>query len=158
MSEAKTITGIKKKGEVRLAATRGTLDEGKWFVVDVKGKVLGRAAVQIAGKLIGKNKKTYVPHWDNGDHVVVLNAKDVLVTGRKVKDKVYSYYTGYQGGLKEYSLETLMEKKPTAALTKAVKGMLPKNKLGSRMLKRLLVYPDSAHKHQAQNPEIFEIK
>jgi len=142
----------------RLAKTRGKQPEGKWFLMDAKGKILGRLAVQVARLLTGKDKKTFLPHWESGDSVVVINAKEITVSGTKRTKKMYKHYTGYQGGLKEYNFEKLMEKDPTAIIKKAVKGMLPKNRLGSRMLNRLFVYSDDKHKQQAQKPEILETK
>ncbi|MDP8230873.1 MAG: 50S ribosomal protein L13 [Candidatus Gorgyraea atricola] len=130
----------------------------KWYVIDANGKILGRLAVEIALILSGKRKNNYTPHVDNGDFVVVLNAGKVAVTGAKLENKTYKRYSGYPSGLKIKNLETVLRTKPTEALHHAVKGMLPKNKLGSRMITRLKLYAGSEHEHQAQNPEKLEIK
>lgn len=143
---------VKAKGTLKQAPTRGNLDPGKWYLLDAKGKVLGRLATQIARLLTGKYKKTYVPYWENGDHVVVINAKDIAVTGKKRKEKIYDHYTGYPGGIRQYNFEKLLQKSPREIILRAVQGMIPKNRLGDRMMTRLLVYPDATHKHQAQNP------
>ena len=129
----------------------------KWYVVDAKGKTLGRLASQIAAVLRGKNKTTYTPHVDCGDYVIVINCKDLVLTGNKLQDKYYRYHTGYIGGLKEVKYEKLMETKPEFVLYKAVKGMLPKNRLGRAMIKKLKVYADGKHGHQAQKPEELKL-
>lgn len=126
--------------------------ESKWYIVDAKGKTLGRLASQIAAILRGKNKTIYTPHVDCGDHVIVINCKDLVLTGNKLDDKVYQYHTGYVGGLKEVKYRKLMEQKPEFTLYKAVKGMLPKNRLGRKMIKKLRAYSDANHSHQAQMP------
>jgi large subunit ribosomal protein L13 len=130
----------------------------KWYVVDLKGQTLGRACSQIAKLIIGKNKVDRVPNMDCGDYVIALNAKDIEVTGRKKKDKMYYTHSDYPGGLKEESFEELMERDPTKVIWYAVKNMLPKNKLQSTMIKRLFVYQGEDHKHQAQKPEKFDLK
>jgi large subunit ribosomal protein L13 len=126
-------------------------------LVDAEGKVLGRLASKIAQVLSGKNKPIYTPHLDTGDFVVVINAKKVKVTGNKEKKKVYYHYSGYPGGMKEIVYEKLLEKKPALIIQKAVKGMLPKSKLGRKMFKKLKVYAGTEHRHQAQNPEKIEL-
>lgn len=126
--------------------------ESKWYIVDANGKILGRLASQIAAVLRGKNKTIYTPHVDCGDHVIVINCKDLVLTGNKLDDKVYKYHTGYIGGLKEVKYRKLMETKPEFILYQAVKGMLPKNRLGRKMIKKLRVYADAKHAHQAQQP------
>ena len=131
--------------------------ERKWYVVDAEGKNLGRMASQIAAILRGKNKPTYTPHVDCGDYVIVINAEKVEVTGKKRKEKIYKRHTGYPGGLKETKYSTLMEKKPEFAFSEAVRRMLPKNKLGSKMLKKLHVYAGAEHAHAAQSPETLDI-
>ncbi|MDR2338809.1 MAG: 50S ribosomal protein L13 [Deltaproteobacteria bacterium] len=130
----------------------------RWVVVDAADKVLGRLASEIARKLRGKDKAIFTPHNDTGDFVVVVNADKVLFTGRKLERKVYRHHTGFVGGLKEVLAKTLMEKKPTEALLRAVRGMLPKNSLGRRQLKKLKVYAGPKHPHQRQKPEPLDIK
>ncbi|MCD6407038.1 50S ribosomal protein L13 [Candidatus Aerophobetes bacterium] len=125
----------------------------KWYLVDAKDKILGRLATKIARILSGKDKPIYTPHIDTGDFVIVVNARKVRVTGRKEEGKIYYHHSGYPGGLKKETLAELREKKPEEIIKRAVKGMLPKNRLGRKMLKRLKVYPDEDHPHQAQNPE-----
>lgn len=131
--------------------------EKKWFVIDAEGKVLGRLASQIAKILSGKNKPIYTPSVDTGDYVIVLNADKVVLTGNKLEDKYYRYHTGYPGGLKQIQYKTLMKTKPELALYQAVKGMLPKNKLGRHMIKKLKIYRGQEHNHQAQMPEKLDI-
>ena len=128
-----------------------------WYLVDAEGKILGRLASKIAQILSGKNKPIYTPHLDTGDFVVVINAKKVKVTGNKEKKKIYYHYSGYPGGMKEIVYEKLLEKKPALIIQKAVKGMLPKSKLGRKMFKKLKVYAGTEHRHQAQNPEKIEL-
>ena len=129
----------------------------KWYVVDAKDKVLGRLATQIAMRLRGKHKPIFTPHADTGDFVVVLNADKVVLTGKKWGKKIYYHHTGYVGGLKQITAEKLLEKKPEDLLRFAVKGMLPKNSLGRRQLKKLKIYVGADHPHEAQQPEILEI-
>jgi large subunit ribosomal protein L13 len=129
----------------------------KWYVVDAKDKVLGRLATQIAMRLRGKHKPVFTPHADTGDFVVVLNADKVALTGKKWGKKIYYHHTGYIGGLKQITAEKLLEKKPEDLLRFAVKGMLPKNSLGRRQLKKLKIYVGTDHPHEAQQPEILEI-
>jgi large subunit ribosomal protein L13 len=124
--------------------------EKKWYLIDASGRVAGRLAVQVAGILRGKEKPTYSPHLDTGDHVVIINAKDVLFTGRKKEKKIYYRHTGYPGGLKQVKLETMLEKKPEKTLMLAIKGMLPCNKLGRAMLKKVRIYAGCEHPHEAQ--------
>jgi large subunit ribosomal protein L13 len=129
----------------------------KWYVVDAKDKVLGRLATQIAMRLRGKHKPVFTPHADTGDFVVVLNADKVALTGQKWDKKIYYHHTGYIGGLKQITAKKLLEKKPEDILRFAVKGMLPKNSLGRRQLKKLKIYVGTDHPHEAQQPEILEI-
>ena len=129
----------------------------KWYVVDADGKTLGRMASKIASVLRGKNKPFFASHMDTGDFVIVLNARDVYVSGNKRADKKYWRHSGYMGGLTQTTYEEMMKKDPTFAVKNAVKGMLPHNKLGRRMLKKLKVYPGSEHPHKAQQPEILEL-
>ncbi|TES90624.1 MAG: 50S ribosomal protein L13, partial [Candidatus Cloacimonadota bacterium] len=119
----------------------------KWYIVDIQGKTLGRIATKIATILSGKDKPFYTPHVDNGDFVVVVNAKDVFLSGQKKEKKIYYRYSGYIGGLKEIKAKDMLKKHPERVIKLAVKGMLPKNKLASRMLRRLKVYKDKEHLH-----------
>jgi large subunit ribosomal protein L13 len=128
----------------------------KWYVVDAKDKVLGRLATQIAMRLRGKHKPIFTPHADTGDFVVVVNAEKVAMTGRKWDEKTYYRHSGYVGGLKRTSARELLAKKPGDLLRFAVKGMLPKNSLGRRQLKKLKIYVGPDHPHQAQKPERLE--
>lgn len=128
----------------------------EWWVIDATTMPLGKLAVVIADKLMGKSKVTYTPHIDNGDYVVVTNAKDIVVTGDKMVAKKYYRHSGYPGGLKELKLEEVLEKDPARVVREAVKGMLPKNKLAAERLKRLRVFAGAEHAHTAQNPK--EIK
>lgn len=129
----------------------------KWYLVDAENKVVGRIATQIAMRLRGKHKPIFTPHADTGDFVVVINADKVALTGRKWDNKYYYRYSGYIGGLKETSAKKLLEKKPENILRFAVKGMLPKNSLGRRQLKKLKIYAGPEHPHQAQKPTLLEI-
>jgi large subunit ribosomal protein L13 len=131
--------------------------ERKWYVVDAKGKTLGRLASEIATILRGKHKPTYTPHVDTGDFVIVINAEQVEVTGKKADQKLYRSHSFYPGGLKETTFNELLNKKPTEIIYKAVKGMLPHNSLGRSMLKKLKVYAGPVHKHEAQKPELLEL-
>lgn len=127
----------------------------KWHVLDAKGATLGRLATQAATLLRGKHKPTYTPNVDTGDHVIVVNAKEVRLTGKKLKTKTYHHHTGYPGGLKSITAERLMEKKPTEVVNKAIRGMLPKTPLGKQMARKLRVYAGNDHPHAAQNPELW---
>lgn len=129
----------------------------KWYVVDAEGKVLGRLASEIAKIIRGKHNPLYTPHVDCGDSVVVINADKVVLTGRKLSQKKYYSHSGYTGGLKEITAEKLLEKRPEDVIRFAVKGMLPKNRLGSKLNKNLKVYAGSEHPHTAQLPETLEI-
>jgi large subunit ribosomal protein L13 len=124
----------------------------QWYVVDAQGKTLGRLASHIAMVLRGKNKPTFTPHMDTGDFVVVVNAAQVNLTGRKLDQKMYYRHSGYPGGLKEISARQLLAKKPEEVLRHAVRGMLPKNSLGRHLLKKLKIYATGAHPHEAQQP------
>jgi large subunit ribosomal protein L13 len=128
-----------------------------WYLVDVDSKVLGRVATEIANVLRGKNKPTFTPSVDTGDFVIVVNAEKIALTGKKFSDKTYYSHSGYVGGLKEITAGKLIEKKPEELLKKAVKGMLPKNKLARHMLKKLKIYAGAAHPHSAQNPKNLNI-
>ena len=124
-----------------------------WYLVDAQDIVLGRLATQIAGVLRGKNKAIFTPSVDTGDFVIVVNAEKIALTGRKLDDKIYYSHTGFPGGLKEITAGKLLEKKPEDIIRKAVKGMLPKNKLARHMLKKLKVYAGASHPHDAQQPK-----
>lgn len=131
--------------------------EREWFVVDAEGQTLGRLAAKIAPILRGKHKPTYTPHLDCGDFVIVINAEKVRVTGRKLDQKLYYRHSGYPGGLSSINLRDQLAKHPERVLQAAVRGMLPKNKLGRRMFKKLKVYAGDAHPHQAQQPKPLEL-
>ena len=124
--------------------------ERQWHVIDASGKVLGRLATQVAGLLMGKHKPIFSPNLDTGDFVIVINADKVLVTGNKAKQKVYYRHSGYPGGLKSINLERMLQTNPTRVIEHAVKGMLPKNRLGASMIKKLRVYVGDTHPHLAQ--------
>lgn len=138
-------------------AVRASDIERQWWVVDATGQTLGRLATRIATLLSGKHKATYTPHLDTGDHVVVINAAKVKVTGNKLVQKRYYRHSGYPGGLKEESLETLMARRPELVIERTVKGMLPQNRLGRAMFKKLKVYGGAEHPHQAQRPTAAEL-
>jgi large subunit ribosomal protein L13 len=127
--------------------------ERQWYVVDAEAKTLGRLATQIADVLRGKGKPAYTPHVDTGDFVIVVNAEKVHVTGQKLDQKIYYRHSGYPGGLRERTLREQLERRPEEVLRKAVKGMLPKNKLASAQLRKLKIYAGPDHPHAAQNPE-----
>jgi large subunit ribosomal protein L13 len=131
--------------------------ERKWYVVDADGQVLGRLASRIAQVLRGKHKPIYTPHLDVGDHIIVINACKLRVTGKKADQKRYYRYTGYPSGLRSDSYAKLIKHRPERILQHAVKGMLPHNKLGRHMIKKLKIYPDATHPHNAQQPEVLEI-
>jgi large subunit ribosomal protein L13 len=127
--------------------------EREWFVVDATDKVLGRLAVRLATVLTGKHKPTYTPHVDTGDFVIVLNADKVKVTGRKKETRIYQNYTGYPSGLKEWTMQEVLDRSPGRVLRDAVRRMMPKNALAARMLVKLKLYPGDTHPHQAQMPQ-----
>lgn len=131
--------------------------ERKWYVIDASGKTLGRLSTEIASILRGKRKPIYTPHVDTGDHVIVINAENIVLTGKKLEQKFYKYHTGFSGGLREIRYDKLMEKNPEKIIMLAVKGMLPKNSLGRQMFKKLKVYRGSEHNHEAQKPEVYEV-
>jgi large subunit ribosomal protein L13 len=131
--------------------------EREWYVVDAEGQTLGRLASRIAPILKGKHKPTYTPHLDCGDFVIIVNAEKVRVTGRKLDQKYYHHHSGYPGGLKSTSLRDQLGRYPERVLEAAVRGMLPKNRLGRRMIKKLKVYAGDAHPHQAQQPKPLEL-
>lgn len=132
--------------------------ESKWYIVDGTNMPLGRLASQVASILRGKNKPTYTPHVDTGDHVIVINTDKVILTGKKLSQKKYQYHTGYVGGLKEVGYDKMMSEKSDKAVMLAVKGMLPKNSLGRKMLKKLRVYKGAEHNNEAQKPVAISLK
>lgn len=131
--------------------------ERKWFIVDAEGKVLGRLASEVAQILRGKNKPIYTPHVDTGDHVIILNASKVVLTGKKLDQKMHTRHSQYPGGLKEIPYRRMMEEQPEKVIYEAVRGMIPHNRLGRQMLKKLKVYKGTEHPHQAQQAEVLEI-
>jgi len=131
--------------------------ERGWYLVNAEGKTLGRLASEIAKVLRGKHKPIYTPHLDCGDYVIVINADKVRVTGRKLDQKMYYRHSGYPGGLKSISLRNQLQKHPERVLEAAVRGMLPKNRLGRKMMKKLKVYAGDSHRHQAQQPKVLEL-
>ena len=128
-----------------------------WYIVDAEGKTLGRLASEIASRLRGKHKAEYTPHVDTGDYIIVVNADKVAVTGNKAKDKMYYRHSEFPGGLKSFSFEKLIERKPEMVLELAVKGMLPKGPLGRAMYRKLKVYAGAEHNHAAQQPKVLDI-
>ena len=132
--------------------------ERKWYVIDAEEKSLGRVATLAATYLRGKNKPTYTPHIDCGDYIIIINAKKVNLTGNKLENKMYYNHSQYQGGLRERTAKTMREEYPEEMIERAVKGMLPHNRLGRAMYKKLFVYAGAEHKQQAQKPEVLEVK
>jgi len=130
---------------------------GKWCIFDAKDMVLGRLATSVASRLRGKHNPLYTPHADTGDSVIVINAEKIILTGKKMAQKCYYHHSGYIGGLKTITAEKLLEKRPEDLVRFAVKGMLPKNRLGRELFKKLKVYSGDQHPHGAQNPEVLEI-
>jgi large subunit ribosomal protein L13 len=133
--------------------TEETLAQRRWYVVDAQGKILGRMAAEIAKVLRGKNKPIFAPHADTGDFVIVINARGVVLTGKKLEDKVYYRHTEYPGGIRSHSASKLRKEKPQELIRLAVKGMLPKNRLGRKLVTKLKVYAGSEHPHEAQRPQ-----
>lgn len=131
--------------------------ERGWFVVDAKNKILGRVASEVARRLRGKHKPEFTPHVDVGDFIIIINASDIIVTGKKSQGKRYFHHTTYPGGIKETNFEKLQQKFPGRVLLKAIKGMLPKGPLGYSMVKKLKIYSGSEHSHSAQQPKLLEI-
>ena len=132
--------------------------ERKWYIIDASGKPLGRIAAEAAKLLRGKHKPTFTPNVDTGDHVIILNCKDVILTGKKLDQKVYRHHTGYIGNMKETSARNMLQEKPEKAMMLAIKGMLPKNRLGRQMITKVRIYEGSEHENQAQKPEVWEVK
>ena len=135
-------------------ASPATVDR-KWYVVDASGQTLGRLASEVASVLRGKNKPIFTPHMDCGDYVIIINAEKVVVTGKKLDQKIYSHHSGFIGGLKETTLRDMLQKKPEQVVELAVKGMLPKGPLGRQMYTKLHVYAGAEHPHAAQKPEVL---
>lgn len=132
-------------------------NDKKWYLIDLKGATLGRAAVGVANILRGKTKPVFTPHLDTGDYVIAINASHLTVSGRKAETKKYYRYTGYPGGLRETSFKKMMAIDSPAVFMHAVKGMLPKNRLGRKLIKKLHVYRDDRHPHQAQKPDVLKL-
>lgn len=128
-----------------------------WYVVDANGKILGRLASEVAKRLRGKHKPIYTPHIDTGDYIIIINAKNIKVTGNKAKQKTYHHHTGFPGGLKSITFDKLLQKKPVAVVEKAIKNMLPRGPLGRDMYRKLKVYPGAEHKHAAQQPKTLTL-
>jgi len=149
--ETRQRTYVAKKEEMGQAWDR------EWWIVDAQGRTLGRLAARIAPILMGKHKPIYTPHVDVGDYVVVVNAAEIEVTGKKREQKLYHNYSGYPGGLRTRPFSEVLRKKPTEPVYEAVRRMLPKSTLGERMLKKLRVYADAEHPHQQQNPQPLEL-
>ena len=129
-----------------------------WYIIDASGKPLGRVATEAAKLLRGKHKPTFTPNVDTGDHVIILNCKDVVFTGKKLDQKIYRHHTGYIGNMKEASAREMLEKNPEKVMMLAIKGMLPKNRLGRQMINKVRIYSGAEHEHQAQKPEVWEVK
>jgi large subunit ribosomal protein L13 len=138
-------------------ANAGTI-ERKWYVVDAEGKTLGRLSSEIASILRGKHKPTYTPHVDTGDHVIIINAEKIELTGKKLTDKIYYRHSQFPGGLKSRTALEMRTNYPEKMLELAIKGMLPKGSLGRQMAKKLHVYAGSEHQHQAQQPDVYELR
>ena len=141
-------TYIAKKGEI----------QRQWYIIDAANKPLGRIAAEAAKLLRGKHKPTFTPNQDTGDHVIILNAKDVVLTGRKLDQKIYRHHTGYIGNMKETSARNMLENNPEKAMMLAIKGMLPKNRLGRQMINKVRIYSGNEHENQAQKPIVWEVK
>lgn len=139
-----------------ISANKATVNK-EWVVIDATDQVLGRLASKVAMLLRGKHKPNFTPHVDCGDNVIVINAEKIKVTGNKMKEKVYLRHSGYPGGQRSTNLETMMEKKPLYALERAIKGMLPKNRLGAVLITNLYLYEGPEHKHEAQQPKVIEL-
>ncbi|MFR8103871.1 MAG: 50S ribosomal protein L13 [Clostridia bacterium] len=137
-------------------SVKGNEIEKKWYILDAANKPLGRVATEAAKLLRGKHKPTFTPNLDAGDNVIILNCQDVMLTGKKLDQKIYRHHSGYIGGMKEMTARELLDKNPTKAMMLAVKGMLPHNSLGRKQLKNLRVYAGSEHENQAQKPEKWE--
>lgn len=148
---------INERIEMSTQAAKASEVKRDWFLVDMDGKVLGRTATEIARILRGKHKAIYTPSVDTGDYVVVVNAEKLVLTGNKKADKMYHHHTGYVGGIISVNAKAMQAKKPEDLVVKAIRGMLPKNKLGRKMLKKLKVYAGSEHQNAAQQPKVLDI-
>ena len=137
-------------------SVKGNEIESKWYIIDAAGKPVGRVATEAAKLLRGKHKPSYTPNLDVGDHVIILNCAEAIFTGKKLDQKIYRHHSGYIGGMKETTARVMMDKNPEKAMTLAIKGMLPHNSLGAKMLKKLRVYAGSEHENAAQKPEKWE--
>ena len=137
-------------------SVKGNEIESKWYIIDAAGKPVGRVATEAAKLLRGKHKPTYTPNLDVGDHVIILNCAEAIFTGKKLDQKIYRHHSGYIGGMKETTARVMMDKNPEKAMTLAIKGMLPHNSLGAKMLKKLREYAGSEHENAAQKPEKWE--
>lgn len=142
---------------MRTYTAKATDIKRNWYVIDASGRTLGRLASEIARRLRGKHKPQFTPNVDCGDHIIVINAGKVRVTGRKATDKVYRWHTGYPGGLKSVTFDKLIKRKPERVIETAVKGMLPKGPLGRQMFRKLRVYAGTEHRHTAQQPQTLEV-
>lgn len=131
--------------------------ERKWHIIDAEGQIVGRLGTRVASVLRGKHKASYTPHIDTGDYVIVINAEKVRFTGNKLNDKIYQRYSGYPGGQRERTAKEMLDKKPIGIVEAAVRGMLPKNRLGRAMFKKMFVYEGAEHPHEAQQPEKLEL-
>ena len=130
----------------------------QWYIIDASGKPLGRIAAEAAKLVRGKHKPTFTPNVDTGDHVIILNAKDVILTGKKLDEKIYRHHTGYIGNMKEISARNLLQTNPEKVMMLAIKGMLPKNRLGRQMINKVRIYAGNEHENQAQKPIVWEVK
>lgn len=139
-------------------SAKATEIERKWYIIDATEKPLGRVAVEAAKLLKGKHKPTYTPNLDTGDHVIILNCSKAILTGRKLDQKIYRHHSGYIGGMKETSARDMLSKNPEKAMLLAIKGMLPHNRLGRKMINKVRIYAGAEHENQAQKPEIWEVK
>ena len=142
---------------VTYSAKKGQVDR-KWYIIDASNKPLGRVAAEAAKLLRGKHKPTFTPNVDTGDHVIILNVKDVVLTGRKAEQKIYRHHSGYIGGMKEVVAKDMLSKNPEKAMMLAIKGMLPHNRLGRQMINKVRIYAGAEHENQAQKPEVWEVK
>tara|TARA_B100000886_G_scaffold141231_1_gene95701 strand:+ start:13106 stop:13531 length:426 start_codon:yes stop_codon:yes gene_type:complete len=140
---------------MKTTALRSQDIEQKWYLIDCSEKTLGRLSVRVANILRGKTKPEYTPNADVGDFVILINAKNIKVTGSKTDDKVYYSHSGYPGGIKQINFKNLLEKDPEKVLRNSIKGMLPKNRLNRQIIKKLKIYADDTHPHEAQNPEVI---
>ena len=130
----------------------------QWYIIDASGKPLGRVAAEASKLLRGKHKPTFTPNVDTGDHVIILNCKDVILTGKKLDQKIYRHHTGYIGNMKEISARNMLQDNPEKAMMLAIKGMLPKNRLGRQMINKVRIYSGNEHENQAQKPIVWEVK